>query len=237
MHTLCAAVFLDTQDYFQLRVLNYSYTFMEHFLVTEISRHGYLAIFLLMILESACIPIPSEAIMLFGGAVAAGVTVAHVNLHLSVALVALVGTLGNLVGALIAYLVGRTGGRALVEKWGKYVFIRHHDLDKAEAYFAKRGQLAVLIGRVLPVVRTFISFPAGVAEMPILRFSLLTVLGSLPWTFALAYAGKALAANWQSLSKASTPVSVVIALIFVALGVAWYVRRRRSVLAHSASAE
>ena len=186
---------------------------MEHFLITEISKHGYLAIFLLMTLESACIPIPSEAIMLFGGALASGVAIAGVGLHLNVALVAIAGALGNLLGSWIAYAVGRTGGRAIVERWGKYILIRHHDLDRAEAYFAHRGQAAVLVGRVLPVVRTFISFPAGIAEMPIFKFSLLTLVGSLPWTFALAYAGKALASNWQSVSKAATPVSAVFALI------------------------
>jgi membrane protein DedA with SNARE-associated domain len=200
---------------------------MEHFLVTEISKHGYLAILLLMTLESACIPIPSEAIMLFGGALASGVAISGVALHLSVVTVAIYGALGNLLGAWIAYAVGRTGGRAIVEKWGKYLMIRHHDLDKAEAFFAHRGQLAVLVGRILPVVRTFISFPAGTAEMPVVRFSVLTLLGSLPWTFALAYTGKALASNWQSVSKYSTPVSVVFALIIIAFLLRWYLKRRR----------
>lgn len=199
---------------------------MEHFLVSTISKHGYLAIFLLMTLESACIPVPSEVVMLFGGALASGVVIAGVSLHLNVVAVAIAGALGNLLGSWIAYAVGRTGGRAIVERWGKYLLIRHHDLDKAEAFFAHRGQLAVLIGRVLPVVRTFISFPAGVAEMPIFKFSLLTLIGSLPWTFALAYAGKALAANWQSVSKAFTPISVIFALIIIVFIVRWYLKRR-----------
>ena len=111
--------------------------------------------------------------------------------------------------------------------------MRHHDLDKAEAYFAHRGPIAVLIGRVLPVVRTFISFPAGIAEMPLLKFSLLTLLGSLPWTFALAFAGKALAANWQSVSKYSTPISVVFAVIIIAFLVRWYLKRRNTAAAQS----
>lgn len=199
---------------------------MEHFLVTQISEHGYLAIFLLMALESACIPIPSEAIMLFGGALASGVVVAGASIHLSIVGVGLAGAFGNLVGSWIAYAVGRTGGRVIVEKWGKYILIRHHDLDRAETFFEHRGQLAVLIGRILPVARTFISFPAGVAEMPVVKFSLLTFIGSLPWTFALAYAGKSLAANWQSVSKYSTPISAVFALIIIAFIVAWYIKRR-----------
>lgn len=200
---------------------------MEHFIVSEISRYGYAAIFILMVLESACIPIPSEAIMLFGGSLAAGVTVAGVMTHLNIVEVALIGALGNLLGSLIAYAAGRTGGRAIVERYGKFVLIRHHDIDKAEAFFERRGDIAVFVGRLLPVIRTFISFPAGIAEMTILKFSILTLLGSLPWTFALAYLGKALAGNWQSVSKAATPVSVVIALILAVLAIRWYLARRK----------
>jgi membrane protein DedA with SNARE-associated domain len=204
---------------------------MEHFIVSEISRHGYLAIFLLMTLESACIPIPSEAIMLFGGALTAGATIAGVSAHLNLLTVSLLGLAGNLLGSGIAYAVGRTGGRALVEKWGRYILISHKDLDRAEAYFAKRGEAAVLVGRVLPVVRTFISFPAGVAEMPILKFSLFTLLGSLPWILALAYSGNAVAGNWQSIAGYFTPISIVFGLAIVAAIVWWYVKRRRMLAA------
>ena len=204
---------------------------MEHLLISEINNHGYLAIFILMILESACIPIPSEAIMLFGGALAAGVTIAGSTIHLNVLYVALIGALGNLIGAGIAYAVGRTGGRTLVERWGKYVLLRHKDLDKAEDFFSKRGEWAVLVGRILPVVRTFISFPAGIAEMPITKFAAFTFIGSLPWTFALAYTGKALAGNWQSISKLSTPISVIFGLIILAFILWWYLKRRQAIIA------
>ena len=199
---------------------------MEHLIVSEITRHGYLAIFLLMVLESACIPVPSEAVMMFGGALSAGITVAGVTSHLNIFVVALLGALGNIVGAFIAYWVGRTGGRALVEKWGKYVLLRHQDLDKAEAYFNKRGEWAVLISRILPVVRTFISFPAGVAEMPQLKFAVFTLLGSIPWTFGLAYLGRVLAGNWQSVTKYFTPISIVFGVIIIAFIVRWYLKRR-----------
>lgn len=201
---------------------------MEHLIVSEISRHGYLAVFVLMVLESACIPIPSEGIMLFGGALASRATIAGTVSHLSVLAVALLGTVGNVVGALIAYWVGLTGGRALVGKWGKYVLIRHHDLDKAETFFDIHGDVAVLISRFLPVVRTFISFPAGVAEMPAVKFAAYTLIGSLPWTFAWAYAGKALANNWQNVSKFGTPISVVFALILIGIVVRWFLERRNS---------
>lgn len=202
---------------------------MEHLIVSEISKHGYLAVFFLMVIESACIPIPSEAVMLFGGALAAGVTIAGATAHLNILIVALLGALGNLVGSIIAYWVGRTGGRALVERYGKYVLLRHKDLDKAEDFFNKHGDWAVLIGRVLPVVRTFISFPAGVAEMPQYKFALFTLLGSLPWTFALAYLGKALAGNWETVSKSSTPISVVFGVVIVGLIIWWYIKRRQSI--------
>ena len=200
---------------------------MEHLVVSQITRHGYLAVFVLMVLESACIPIPSEAVMLLGGALAAGITVAGVHSHLNVVAVALVGTAANVVGALVAYGVGRAGGRPLVERWGRYVLLRRHDLDRAERFFARHGRPAVLIGRILPVVRTFISLPAGIAEMPVGQFTVLTALGSLPWTFALAYAGYALAGNWQSVSSALTPVSIAFGFLIVAAILWWVVWRLR----------
>jgi membrane protein DedA with SNARE-associated domain len=203
---------------------------VEHFVVTQVGRHGYLAVFFLMVLESACIPVPSEVVMLFGGALAGGAVVAGVHLHLNVVAVALAGAAGNLVGSWIAYTVGRVGGRPLIERWGRYVLLRPHELDRAERFFARRGQVAVLVGRVLPVVRTFISLPAGVAEMPLVSFSALTLLGSLPWTFALAFAGDALAANWRSVSNVFTPVSIVVGVLIVAW-IGWWIvsrlRRRR----------
>ncbi len=200
---------------------------VEHLVVTQISRHGYLAIFLLMVLESACVPIPSEAVMLFGGALAGGVVVAGVHVHLNVVGVALAGTAGNLVGSLIAYAVGLAGVRPLVERYGRYVLLRRHDLDRAEQFFARHGRAAVLLARVLPVVRTFISLPAGVAEMPVGTFSVLTLVGSLPWTFALALAGDALASNWSSVSSAFTPISIGIGAVLVLAIVAWFVNRLR----------
>ncbi len=200
---------------------------MEHFVVDQISSHGYLAIFVLMVLESACIPIPSEAIMLFGGALAGGLTLAGVHVELDIVAVGLAGTAGNLVGALLAYAVGRIGGRPLIERWGRFVLLRAHELDRAERFFDRRGKPAIFFGRMVPVVRTFISLPAGIAEVPVVTFATLTALGTLPWTFGLAIAGDSLASNWQSVADAFTPISFVVGILLVGLIVWWFVKRLR----------
>lgn len=202
-----------------------------NFVLKEIVAHGYLAVFILMTLESACIPIPSEAIMLFGGALSSTALVegvAHSHVHLNVVVVALLGAGGNLAGSWIAYAVGRVGGHPLIERWGRFIGLRHHELERAEAWFAKRGEAAVLIGRVLPVIRTFISLPAGIAEMDLLRFSAFTLLGSLPWTFALAFSGAAVAPHWRGVVDAFQPIGDVVAALVVVGVVAIFVARRRS---------
>jgi membrane protein DedA with SNARE-associated domain len=204
---------------------------LEHLIEVTIRDYGYLAIFVLMVLESACIPIPSEVTMLLGG-VAANATFAQEVLgpgtpHLNLLVVGLLGTLGNLVGSWIAYWVGKAGGRPLVERWGRYVFLRPHELDRAEAWFADHGQAAVFVSRLLPVVRTFISLPAGVAEMPVARFSLYTFAGCLPWTFALAGVGYALGSRWTLVERYFRPVSIVVATLIVAALGWWLVRRSR----------
>lgn len=210
---------------------------MTHFVVTQIGHHGYLAVLLLMVLESACIPIPSEVIMLFGGALAGGLTVAGVHVDLNVWAVAAAGVAGNVVGAGIAYGVGRLGGRPLIERWGRYILLRTRDLDRAEAFFRRRGDVAVLVGRVLPVIRTFVSLPAGIAEMPLGRFFAFTLVGSVPWVVALALAGDAVAENWDHVSHYFTYATVVIAVIVVAAIVWWVLRRlsQRHVPAHHAT--
>jgi membrane protein DedA with SNARE-associated domain len=179
---------------------------MEHLITDYILQYGYLAVFVLMVLESACIPVPSEVTMLFGGALANSAFVASLGSkgeQLNFVLVALLGTLGNLVGSWIAWAVGYAGGRPLIERWGRFVFLRKHELDRAEAWFGRHGQTAVLVSRVLPVVRTFISLPAGVAEMPFARFSLYTFVGCLPWTFALTAVGYALGSQCRALPAAA----------------------------------
>ncbi len=197
---------------------------MQHFIAT----YGYLAIFVLMLLESACIPVPSELIMTFGGALAAG-AVPGTSLNLAGVIIA--GVAGNVAGSYLAWAVGRYGGQAALRKWGARLHVREHDLDRANAWFARYGARAVLIGRLLPVIRTFISLPAGLAGMPAARFGVYTTLGVIPWTAALACAGYAVGANWSSIVDGfKGPTYIIAALVVLILAVAlWrYLRSRRS---------
>src|SRR5215831_15708819 len=197
-----------------------------------IASYGYLAIFVLMLAESACIPVPSELIMTFGGALAAG---AVPGTHLNLIGVILAGTAGNVAGSYIAWAVGRYGGQPWLRRLSEgrlgRRLLREHDLDRAIAWFDRHGGKAVLIGRMLPVVRTFISLPAGIAGMPPVRFGVYTTLGCLPWTTALAVAGYAVGANWESIVTAFHGPSYIIAgivLAAIALAAWRYARRRRA---------
>ena len=194
-------------------------------LVTEeIAKYGYAAIFLLMVLESACVPIPSEVTMLFAGALVSAPFLAPEH-QLDLVAVALVGAGANLVGSWLAYWAGYAGGRPLVDRWGRYLLLRPHEIDRAHTWFDRYGQEAVFFGRLLPVVRTFISLPAGVARMNVWKFSLYTVLGCLPWTFGLAFLGYKLGERWDEVERFLRPVSwLVAALVVTAVG--WWAWRR-----------
>jgi len=201
---------------------------VEQLITDTILQYGLLAIFVLMTLESACIPIPSEITMLFGGALANASFVASLGQEgkqLNFVAVGLAGTFGNLVGSWIAWGVGWRGGRPLIERWGRYVFLRKHELDRAEVWFGRHGEAAVFISRLLPVIRTFISLPAGIAEMRFVRFSVYTFLGCLPWTFALAALGYVLGSQWHVVDQFLRPVSIVIAVLVVAVAGWWLYRR------------
>jgi membrane protein DedA with SNARE-associated domain len=193
-----------------------------------LSNYGYLAIFVLMLLESACIPIPSEVTMLFGGALTTAAVVGS-GQELSLFWVGLVGTLGNLVGSWIAYWAGATGGRAMLDRYGRYLLIRPHEVDRAHEWFERRGESTVFVSRLLPVVRTFISLPAGVARMPLHTFTLYTILGCLPFTYALAFAGHAAGASWEHVQSVLTPLTWIIVAACVIGGVIYVSRRWRTV--------
>lgn len=151
----------------------------------------YVVVFVLMAIQSACIPIPSEVIMPFAGA-----TLAHSQMQLIV--LATVASIASNLGSIPAYWVGAKGGRPMVERYGSWLLLSRHDLDRVDQFFARFGSLAVLIGRMLPIIRTFIAFPAGVAKMNQVRFHIYTFLGSWPWCYALAYFGMKVGASWNS---------------------------------------
>lgn len=202
---------------------------LEHLITDYLGDYGYQAVFVLMVLESAAIPIPSEVTMVFGGfLVSRG--------ELDFFWVAMLGTVANVLGSWLTYWIGLRGGRPLIERWGRYVFLRKHELDRAEAWFERRGELAVFVSRLLPVVRTFISLPAGVARMPFGKFTLYTFLGCLPWTFALTWAGLLLGDNWETVLRYGEPVSWAIVIAGVGLIVWWLVKRARAKRAADAGA-
>ncbi len=160
-------------------------------IIAIITAGGLAGVALLMAIESACIPLPSEIIMPFAGYVlGTGMT--------KLLLVATAGAIGCNLGSIPPYWIGRWGGRPAVERFGRFLLLSRHDLDRTEHFFQKYGGLTVIAGRLLPVVRTFIALPAGIARMPQLRFHLYTFLGSWPWCFALAYIGMKLGDRWDS---------------------------------------
>ena len=160
-------------------------------LVGFIASTGYAGVALLMAIQSACVPLPSEVIMPFAGAV-----LAHGQAQL--VLLATIASLASNVGSIPAYWVGARGGRPMVERYGSYLLLSRHDLDRVDQFFTRFGSFAVLIGRMLPIIRTFIAFPAGVAKMNLVRFHVYTFLGSWPWCYVLAYLGMRLGDSFRT---------------------------------------
>jgi membrane protein DedA with SNARE-associated domain len=160
-------------------------------LVGFIISGGYGSVILLMAIQSACIPIPSEVIMPLAG-------YALASTKLQLVILATVASLASNLGSIPAYWIGARGGRPMVERYGSFILLSRRDLDRVDHFFVRFGSIAVLIGRMLPIVRTFIAFPAGVAKMNQLRFHIYTFLGSWPWCYALAYVGMKLGAQWDT---------------------------------------
>ena len=188
------------------------------FIVATISTLGYGGIVLMMAIESACIPLPSEVIMPFSGYL-----VATGQLRLN--LVAIAGAIGCLLGSYVAYFVGASGGRWFLERYGRWVLIAPHELEIADRFFDRWGAPAVFFSRLLPVVRTFIAFPAGVARMRLLPFSIYTLVGSYIWCLVLAYAGMALGNHWKQLGPYFHRFDSVIAIL-LAVGVGFLLYNR-----------
>jgi len=193
-------------------------TWLSALVISVIASLGYGGVVLLMAIESACIPLPSEVIMPFSGyLVSTG--------RFSLQAVAIAGAVGCLLGSYVAYFVGATGGRQAFEKYGRYVLISPHELEIADHFFARWGSATVFVARLLPVVRTFIAFPAGVARMELWRFSLYTLLGSYPWCLALAYAGMKLGQHWRDLAPYFHRFDNLIGVLLV-LGAAVFIYAR-----------
>ncbi|HMG36360.1 MAG TPA: DedA family protein [Blastocatellia bacterium] len=196
---------------------------LSAFVVATISSLGYGGVVLLMAIESACIPLPSEVIMPFSG------YLVYVG-RFSLWAVAVAGAVGCVLGSLVAYWAGMYGGRPFIEKYGKYVLISMHDLDLADRWFGRYGELIVFSSRLLPVIRTFIAFPAGVARMNLLRFCVYTFAGSLPWCLGLAYVGQKLGEQWdknETLKSWFHRFDFVILIVGLAAAVWWVWRHLR----------
>lgn len=194
---------------------------LSGFIISVISSLGYGGIVLLMAIESACIPLPSEVIMPFSG------YLVHTG-RFDLLLAATMGALGCNLGSLVAYEIGYYGGRPLAEKYGSYLFLSERELAWADGFFARYGTLTVFVSRLLPVVRTFIALPAGVARMGRVRFHLYTFLGSWPWCWVLAWIGVKLGERWDSDPRLKLWFHRFDAIIGVVilLGAAWFVWSR-----------
>jgi membrane protein DedA with SNARE-associated domain len=191
---------------------------VAHFIIATISTSGYAGIALLMGIESACVPLPSEIIMPFSGyLVYTG--------QLKLVWVATAGAIGCNLGSAVAYWIGAYGGRPLIVRWGRFVLLDRHDLDRATHFFNRYGSITVFVARLLPVVRTFIALPAGIAKMPQLRFHIYTFIGSWPWCFALAYVGAKLGQQWETnpTFKEAFHRFHMVVVILVLAGFAWFV--------------
>ncbi len=196
-------------------------SFLAEIVISVIEATGYWGIALLMAIESACVPLPSELIMPFAGYL---VSLGKMNIWLA----ATAGALGCNLGSIVAYEVGKRGGRPVVERWGRYLLIGPDELDAADRFFRRWGSAAVFIGRLLPVIRTFIAFPAGVARMPLIPFHIYTFVGSWPFCFALALLGRELGEAWHGDPRVRAAFHSADAVIGVALvaAVTWYVWHR-----------
>jgi membrane protein DedA with SNARE-associated domain len=205
---------------------------MEHFLETW----GYVAVFGLSFISSMGLPVGAELAVIYGGVLASG-QIAHEPHHLNVVIVIVLATAGEVAGSLAGYLIGFYGGRALVDRFGKYVLLTHKDLDRAEAWFSRHGEPLVLFGRFIPLLRSFVSFAAGLGEMAIGKFLAFTIIGCAIWCTALASLGDALGSSYNHVLKAFSDAGYALAALAVVAVVVLFVHRLRVVREerHSAS--
>jgi len=199
-------------------VLAFIDNFAIPFLTSLYGAVGYLGVMAAMAIESAMIPLPSELILPMAGWMVSDPTKIEplTNAPWNFWIVVIVATLGNTLGSLIAYAIGAYGGRPFLERYGRYLLIREHEIEIADRFFNDHGAATVFFGRLLPIVRTFISFPAGVTRMPIGKFVLYSTAGAVPWSIALVFAGTQLGAHWVDIRKALQPFDLLIAVAVVA---------------------
>ncbi len=197
--------------------------YISDLIISLISAFGYVGIFFAMALESAGIPFPSEVIMPFSGFVVS-------EGKLTLLGIVLAGTLGNLFGSIVAYVVGLKGGRPFLEQYGRCLFLNNKKLDVADDWFLRYGDKAVFLSRMLPVIRTYISFPAGIARMNFKKFSFYTLAGSLPWCFALGYLGFLLGPKWDSFKVWFHLLDAIIIIILIILSIYLVFRYRKELL-------
>jgi membrane protein DedA with SNARE-associated domain len=193
-----------------------------------VGEAGLPGIFALMAISSACIPIPSEVVLLFAGFAVADPAQAGVQHHLTMLGVVLAALIGTMVGSWVAYAIGRGGRLELFERHGAKVHMGPAQVEKADRWFQHYGESAVLFGRVVPVVRCFVSLPAGVARMPLARFTIYSLIGAVPWVLGLALAGHALGGNWTSVRKGFEYADYVIVVLVIAGAIYAVARRRRA---------
>ncbi|HTY56741.1 MAG TPA: DedA family protein [Candidatus Binataceae bacterium] len=205
-------------------------TFVSTLIIATISTLGYGGVVLMMAIESACIPLPSEVIMPFSGYL---VSTGRFGLQA----VAIAGAVGCLLGSYVAYFIGMYGGRPFLVRYGRYVLVPAHEIEIADRFFARWGSHAVFFSRLLPVVRTFIALPAGIARMDLRRFSIYTLLGSYPWCLALAYVGMKLGQHWPDVAPYFHRFDTVIGIVIIVSAVAFVYNRIRAISRESAAVE
>jgi len=203
--------------------------FFQDLITNTVADYGYLAIFLLVALGSACIPIPSEIVLLFGGALASETFATEFltdpSKQVNLVAVVIVALAGGMVGSWLGFWMGYAGGRPLIDRWGRYLLFRPHEVDRAHEWFERHGEALVFFGRLVPLLRAFVSLPAGIAKMDLRKFSLFTFLGILPWTVGFTVAGYYLGEQWLLVEQWFRPLAVLAGVILVA-GVVWWITKR-----------
>jgi len=206
--------------------------FFQDLITNTVADYGYVAIFVLVALGSACIPIPSEIVLLFGGALASETFATEFltapSKQVELVPVIIVALAAGMVGSWLGFWMGYAGGRPLIDRWGRYLLFRPHEVDRAHEWFERHGEALVFFGRLVPLLRAFVSLPAGIAKMNLRKFSLFTFLGILPWTVGFTLAGYYLGEQWLLVERWFRPLALIAAVVLLGAIVWWVSKRMRS---------